>query len=275
MLDATARAEDRHFWFRALRRNAAQLLVTSTQVRPGPRTILDCGAGTGRNLDWLQRLGPAAGVELTPAGLAVGQRRGRAMVRATVARLPVADGSLDVATSFDVLYCLEDDVEQRAIAEMFRALRPGGVALFNVAALDILRGSHSALTHERRRYTPDRLAARLTRAGFVVERMTFTNMATFPLTLGVRVFDRLAGRAATASETDLTVPVWPINEALNAILWLEGVLLRWIDLPVGSSLLCLARKPGALDGCQRETFVEAAQPVALQVERHEPEAERP
>jgi len=243
MLEATASAEDRHFWFIGLRRTAKQVLDRALAGRPATR-LLDCGAGTGRNLEWLAHYGTAVGVELAPAGLAHARRRGRPVARGTVTALPLADDSVDAVTSFDVLYCLSDEDEGRAVREMFRVLRPGGVLLVNVAALDLLRGAHSALTHEIRRYTPARLRDLLERAGFTVERLTFTNMVTFPLTLAVRTFDRWSGRAGVASEADLTVPPPPINAALDAALKLESALLKVVNLPIGASLLCLARKPG-------------------------------
>lgn len=242
MLAATARAEDHHFWFIGLRRFAKQVLDGAAPAG-GAGVVIDCGAGTGRNLDWLEAYGAAVGVELSPAGLAVARAAGRRMVRGSVAALPFADGAAGLVTSFDVLYCLDDDVERQALREMHRVLRPGGLALVNAAALDILHGSHSALTREQRRYTPARLRRRLEAAGFRVERLTFTNMTTFPVTLAVRGFDRLAGRAGTASEADLRVPVRPVNAAFNVALAGEAMLLRAVDLPIGTSLLCLARRP--------------------------------
>lgn len=241
MLEATARAEDRHFWFRGLRRNARLLLRDAVGGRRNLR-VLDCGSGTGRNLDWLSEFGLAVGVERSHVGLRVGGERGRRLVRGTVTRLPIADASVDVATSFDVLYCLDDESEQQAAREMWRVLRPGGIALVNAAALDLLHGSHSALTMEQRRYTPRRLTALLHDAGFSVKRMTFTNMTTFPLTLAVRFRDRVAGRAGEASDADLRVPPAPINALLSGAVALDGVLLRMMNLPIGSSLMCVAEK---------------------------------
>jgi SAM-dependent methyltransferase len=242
MLEATALSEDRHFWFRGLRRTAAKLIEDARGDRPLSR-IVDCGAGTGRNLDWLSGFGTTIGIELTPAGLAIGRRHGRRLVRATVAALPLEDASVDLATSFDVLYCLDDDVERRALAEMFRVLKPGGIAIFNAAALDILHGSHSALTREVRRYTKPRLRSRLTAAGFVVERMTFTNMTLFPMALAIRGFERITGRAQQESESDLAVPAAPVNALLDLALRAETLLLDAIDLPIGTSLMAVARKP--------------------------------
>jgi SAM-dependent methyltransferase len=241
MLVATANAEDRHFWFRGLRRSARIFLDAELKGRRLDR-IVDCGAGTGRNLDWLREYGTVLGVERSPSGLAVARAHQRPVVRASVDALPIATGSMDLATSFDVLYCLPDEVEPAALREMTRVLRPGGLALFNVAALDILHGSHSALTMELRRYTRDRLRTRLESAGLKVSRMSYTNCSTFPMTLAVRVFDRWSGRAGEASDADLTVPAAPINGLLNLALGAEAQVMRYLNLPIGTSLLCLARK---------------------------------
>lgn len=243
MLEATRRAEDAHFWFKNLRRTARQFL-DAARGSHDLRRIVDCGAGTGRNLDWLREYGDAVGVERSPVGLAAGRARGRRMVAGSVAALPFADTSADLATSFDVLYCLDDDTEQRALKEMWRILRPGGLVIVNAAALDILRGSHSTLTHEVRRYTPDRLRTRLERAGFTVERLTFTNLTPFPVALVLRGLERVSGRVNEASEHDLQVPARPINTLFDAALSIESAVLQVMNLPVGTSVMAVARKPG-------------------------------
>jgi SAM-dependent methyltransferase len=236
MLEATAIAEEGHFWFIGLRRNALMLLRAALDGQR-PTRILDCGAGTGRNLEWLETLGWAVGLERSPVGL-----RFARLVQGTVAALPFPDASMDVATSFDVLYCLDDATERTAVSEMWRVLKPGGLAVINVAALDSLRGSHSALTHEVRRYSKHRLRAVLTEAGFEVERLTFANMSTLPVTWLVRWRERMTGRADTPSDRDLQMPPRPINAIFNAVLALEARAMRVVSLPIGTSLLCVARK---------------------------------
>jgi SAM-dependent methyltransferase len=242
LLAATARAEDTHFWFLGLRRTAQQLLAAAAGGRRFER-IVDCGAGTGRNLDWLARLGPAIGIELEPTGVRAVRLRGHAVARATVVQLPVASGSADLVTLFDVLNCLEDDGERQALSELHRVLRPGGLVLLNVAALELLRGSHSTLAREVRRYSRGRLKASLDRAGFDVLRLTYTNLALFPAALAIRGFERLTGRLEE-SERDLQVPAGPVNRGLDLMLRLEARWLRGSDLPIGTSLMALARKPG-------------------------------
>lgn len=241
LLAATADAEDRHFWFVGLRR-FAKLMLDDALPAGRPVRIIDCGAGTGRNLDWLQHYGWAMGVELSPAGIAIGRRHGRRMVQGNVAALPCADAAFDAATSFDVIYSLDDDTERRALAEMRRVLKPGGIVLINAAALDILTGSHSALANERRRYTRGRLHAKLSAAGFEVMRLSYTNLTTLPITLAVRLAQRVLGHGGQAGEAEMTIPAAPLNAMLAGILRLEAAALRVASLPVGSSVMCVARR---------------------------------
>ena len=245
LLEATARAERHHFWFRGFRRFVAPLIATAVAGRPAPR-VLDCGFGTGSNLGLLEGWGRTFGVELEVAGLRFARQAGYMRIaRATVTALPVPDASFDLVTSFDVLYCLPDPAESDAIAEMFRVLRPGGHAIVNVAALEILRGNHSILGGELRRYRRRQLRDRLARAGFEIRKLTYTNAALLPVMLPVRIGQRLAGlHLPEGPVTETTVPPWPVNAALTIALAVEARLVRWVDMPVGSSLLCLARKPG-------------------------------
>jgi SAM-dependent methyltransferase len=248
LLAATAQSEDRHFWFLGLRRTAQQLLNAATGAGRLTR-VIDCGAGTGRNLEWLARYGEVIGLELEPAGVRLAQRRGRPLVRGTVVQLPFGPATADLVTSFDVLICLDDRAERLALQEMWRVLKPGGLALINVGALTILHGAHSTLAREVRRYSRRDLTARLHAAGFHIERLTFTNLSLFPVALAIRGVERLTGRTE-ASERDLQVPSWPINAGFNLALRVEALWLRRFNLPIGTSIMAVARKPPGPDGRQ-------------------------
>jgi hypothetical protein len=127
---------------------------------------------------------------------------------------------------------------------MWRVLKPGGSLIVNVAAMPILRGNHSILSAEVRRYDRPRLRALLASAGFTVRRITYTNATLFPAMLAVRLAQRFAGFAPEAqATTEITVPPAPVNAVLAGALAVEAGLLRLTPLPFGSSLLCLASKP--------------------------------
>ena len=165
-------------------------------------------------------------------------------MRASVAAAPFQSGTFDLVSSFDVLYSLPEADEQAAVAEMHRLLKPGGFALINVAAMKMLRGDHSVLSRELRRYTRESLSDLVTRAGFEIIRLTHTNLTLFLPILAARTLHRWRGLASEAeAQREITVPFAPINAALSVLLFAESLWVRRFDAPVGSSLLCLARKP--------------------------------
>jgi SAM-dependent methyltransferase len=243
LLRATARAEAQHFWFRGFRAFVEPLV---RQATAGLRTarILDCGCGTGSNAAWLGRFGRAYGFDLSETGLLLGRDDGRSrLVRASVAAVPFRTAAFDLVTSFDVLYSLDERDERAALGEMYRLIKPGGFALINVAALEILRGDHSVLSRERRRYTRRTLRAAVTAAGFSIVRLTYTNATLFvPLVMG-RTLQRWRGlKPEHEAQREITLPAPPINAMLTALLRLESTWIRRYDAPFGSSLLCLARR---------------------------------
>jgi ubiquinone/menaquinone biosynthesis C-methylase UbiE len=246
LLRATARAEARHFWFRGFRAFVTPLLQRAAAGRRGAR-LLDCGCGTGANLDLLDTVGRAYGFDLADVGLHIGRELGRTrLARATVTAAPFPSGSFDIVTSFDVLYSLADSDEKTAIAEMYRLLKPGGFAIVNVAAMRVLRGDHSVLSREVRRYSRADLRARMQRAGFHIERLTYTNATLFAPLAIARLMQRRRGlRSESQAGAEISVPVEPINAIMTVVMQLEALWLRVFDAPFGSSLLCLARKPQA------------------------------
>ena len=244
LLRATAIAEARHFWFRGFRAFVTPLVRHAVAGRPTP-LLLDCGCGTGANLELLGAFGRVFGFDLTEVGLRIGREAGRSrLARASVTAVPFPTASFDVVTSFDVLYALDAPDARTAIAEMHRLLKPGGFAIVNVAAMNLLRGDHSAFGGEVRRYRRDELRAELEEAGFEVVRLTYTNATLFvPLAVS-RLWQRARGlRKEFDAQLEILVPPAPINTIMTAVLRLESVWLRWFDAPFGSSLLCLARKP--------------------------------
>lgn len=244
LLEQTDAVEHDHFWFRGFRQFTDPLL---DQVAAGRTnlTLLDCGCGTGLNMQRFQRYGTVFGFDITRLGLELAhERKQQHVAQASTTQIPFASGRFDILTSFDVLVCLGEEQEAEAFGEFFRVLKPGGHVLINVAALEILRGAHSSVAMEIRRYRRRILRAALERAGFEVARLTYTNATLFPVMLAVRLAQRLGGLpSAEEAGNHLAIPAGPVNAAFSAVLAVESRLLRWLDMPIGSSVLCLARKP--------------------------------
>jgi len=244
LLELTYRAEQSHFWFRGFRQYMRPALARALDGVASP-LMLDCGCGTGSNLEMLRPFGRAVGFDLTRIGTEFARAHGHRVAQASIAAIPFRSNAFDLATSFDVFQTLPDAVEQAAITELFRVLKPGGWLLLHVAALEILHGKHSVLSEETRRYTAASLRALVERGGFTIERLTYDHFSLLPMMLPVRVWHRLTaqGGVVEAGEGEITVPIAPVNLALTALVSLEAIALRAVNMPIGSSLMCLARKP--------------------------------
>lgn len=243
LLELTYRAEQTHFWFRGFRQYITPAIARATTGLNNPR-ILDCGCGTGSNLELLERYGHAFGFDLTRIGTEFAKTHGHAIAQASLSHMPFADATFDLVTSFDVLQVVPDAIEQAGISEMVRVAKPGGWLLLHVAALQILYGRHSVLSQEHRRYTATSLRRLVEDAGFRIERLTYDHLTLMPMMLPVRVWQRLtASGEVEAGEAEITPPIAPVNAALTALVSLEALALRGIDMPIGCSLMCLAQKP--------------------------------
>ena len=243
LIEATQQVEQHHFWFRGFRRFLKPFLIQASRNKP--LRILDCGCGTGFNLHLLKQFGDAYGLDISLSGLLYAKgRNNRYLTQATTAHLPFRDRTFDLVTSFDVLYCLDDETEQLALREMFRLLRPNGSAIIHVPAMDFLRGNHSVFVHEVRRYSRSQLTRSLEHAGFQISRMTYTNATLFLPILIVRLFQQLRGlQSSENAKSDFSLPYKPVNLLLTQLLALEASMMKWTNLPFGTSLLCLAKKP--------------------------------
>lgn len=239
----TRRAADAHFWYHGFRRFITPALTEAAQGRTDLR-IIDCGCGVGQNMRLLEPHGQAIGFELDSLAAVAGREFGRPIARADITRIPFPDDAFDMAVSFDVLQVIEPDVA--AVREMARIVRPGGYVLLTVAAFDMLAGDHAEVWKECRRYTPASARALAESAGLRVERVSFMFATLFPLMFAARTAQRMLRRfRERPTHSDMDVPWAPLNTALMRLLDGEAELSRHVRMPIGTSLLVVARKDRA------------------------------
>jgi len=236
------RLEETHWWYRGMRDMAMGLLDRYLLQRTG-LTVLDAGCGTGGMMGALARYGRVYGVDFSSHALRFCRKRKLSTtVRASVTHIPYLDKRFDLATSFEVLYHagVSDDV--LALQEIFRVLRPGGLFLLRLPAFEWLRGAHDRTVHTRHRYTVREVREKLLVAGFELVRLSYANSLLFPVAAGSRLAERLTGREGQSGSDVQETAGW-LNRLLLAPLQVEGAVLRYVNLPVGLSVLALARRP--------------------------------
>lgn len=228
--------EDSHWWFQGRKEIVLGLLQRYCPC-PRPR-ILDVGCGTGGMSSEFAALGKTIGVDTAPEAAYFCSRRGLEMVLGSGAALPMTDASFDIVSALDVIEHIEDD--RAVLREMFRVCRPGGLLLMTVPAFAFLWSKHDDLNHHKRRYVRSQLAARIREAGFEPLRLSYYNTFLLPAAV-LRKF--VLGFDSNGAACHLEQVPAPINSLFRRILSMERPLVSRLELPLGASLICAARRP--------------------------------
>ncbi len=244
-LQKMRRLEDTYWWFVG-RRRLVRRLVDRFAPDVEPRVILDAGCGTGGTLSHLQGAGELWGCDLSSEALRLCRTRGFGnLSESPVESLDFPDQHFDVVISCDVIEHVPED--RRAMEEMVRVLRPGGILVLTVPAHRWLWSGHDeALDHERR-YEPRSLRELVEGAGLEIELFSQAVAITMPAVLfsvaGRRIARVFGRKRERTQQTALFALPGPINRLLIWLLEVEAWLMRYVPLPVGASLVAVARKP--------------------------------
>ncbi len=234
--------EDSYWWFVGKRR-IAQTLLQTCLPEAARRQILDVGCGTGATLQLLlANYGMSYGLDLSESALDFCRQRALArLTQGSALTLPYADCSFDLVTAFDLLYhrWVEDD--GLALRECARVLRPEGILLITDSAFRFLWSEHDVAYHAKRRYTKGELRAKVEGAGLRVRKLSYANTFFFPAVLAVRMWKRIHPSAGGAHSDLRPLPAW-LNRLLATVYSVEAWFLRWINYPVGVSVVCVAEK---------------------------------
>jgi SAM-dependent methyltransferase len=235
--------EEGSYWFQ--HRNSC--ICKAVLGFPPGGTFYDIGGGNGFVALALQKKGmDVVLVEPGPGAKAAAGRGIGKVVAATFEGAGFARHSLNSAGAFDVIEHIRDD---RAFLSSIReSLVPGGRFYCTVPACPMLWSGHDATAGHFRRYSRRTLTAALEAAGFEIEFLTgFFSWLVLPI-LAFRVLPFRMGlgrRTVTGSvesvRADHRLPPGMAGLAGRIQAWEIGRLARRKPIPVGASLLCVAR----------------------------------
>ena len=241
-LERLASFEEWYWWHRGRRNMVCRILQ---RYAPPNARILDVGCGAGATTEALRRFGDVSGLDMGLAGLRHAKARGLAVACGSALNLPAGDACFDVVVALDVLEHLDDD--GRALGEIWRVLRPGGILLATVPAYAFLWSSHDEALGHRRRYRLPQLRERIAAAGFQIALCSYVMAAVLPVAIVVRLAERLRPRQGPRESGYYILPR-PLNDLLAFVAGLGGWLVHLIVLPFGLSIVAVARRPGDTGG---------------------------
>lgn len=235
--DRMERLDGQHWWFVARRRILSDQ-IAALDLSPDAR-ILEVGCGLGGNLAMLSQFGSLSAMELNDDARRMAARRSGLVIQggALPDDLDFEPGSFDLIAALDVIEHIDDD--GAAVASLMPLLKPSGSLIMTVPAYRWLWSEHDDIHHHKRRYLQGGVRALIEGAGLSVEKLSHFNTVLFPLIVAIRMLGNLVGRTG---HSDDAMPGPLVNRILSILFSAERHVLRHISLPVGLSILCIARR---------------------------------
>ncbi|MFA7368227.1 MAG: class I SAM-dependent methyltransferase [Kiritimatiellales bacterium] len=228
------------YWWHVGRKSIIKNMLKSINI-PSACQIINIGCGTGGCILTLETFGRVTNYDVSGEAIRICRDKGFNNSHLfNGKKLPCDDNLFDVAAALDVLEHVENDND--ALKDWFRILKPDGRLLITVPAYQWLWSGHDEALGHYRRYTASQLHQKLNQAGFSVGKRSYAITFSFPLILGYRLLDSLRRSDRTPAASYVLLPR-PVNAVLTALLKLEALLLRFMNFPVGTSVVIIAKKP--------------------------------
>ena len=237
-------AEEKHWWYvgiRSLLLNCIKILL------PNKGKILDAGCGTGKNAQVMLGNGfNVYGLDLSEEALAFSKKRQiKNLTKGSILNLPFKNNSFDLIYSIDSITVLNEDETQICLNEFYRCIKGNGYLLLNVAAFQWLYSKHDIACNITRRYTKREIVKLVENTGFKIMKSQYRVFFLFPLIVISRFIDKFSVKkdySEALVKGDLEKTNWFVNLFFGYLMSLENFLLRYINLPFGSSIFIVAKK---------------------------------
>lgn len=231
------KTEISHFWYK-VRRNLTHDLIRKYFPKRNDLNVLDVGCGTGAVLRELNQYGKVQGLDFSQTAVFFCKERGLVNVEVGSATdIRYEKNTFDLVLVLDILEHIEDD--KKAISEIYRVLKPEGIAIIFVPTFMFLWGVTDELSQHFRRYTIKELKNKTRESGFKVIKASYFNTFLFLPIAILRIIVRIFN-IKIKSENELGTP--RTNKILYKIFNLERKFLSFMNFPFGVSGLIVCQK---------------------------------
>lgn len=212
--------------------------------------ILDVGCGSSFMLEDIQRVFPKAlliGSDyVAPAleNLAV-ETPGIPLVQMDITRKVFPDEIFDGISILNVLEHVEDD--RTAMKNLFRMLKPGGIAVIEVPAGPRLFDAFDKQMKHFRRYAMGELVEKLSAVGFEVVSRSHLGFIVYPAFLVGKLLNKQKLKASESEQKKSQQKILDSTKSGRLLDWafrIEGYLRRVCYLPIGIRCVVTCRKSG-------------------------------
>ena len=238
-------ATESHFWFQWRLAVLLESLRRLGLAKGEKLNVLEVGCGTGALRDQLESATnwTVHGTDLDKSALSrVKPGRGRTMYYDICEERKPFLEAYDIVILFDVLEHIQNT--QPFLASLLRHLKPNGLLLINVPALQSLYSIYDETVGHVRRYNKKTLAEEVRAFNVRVEDLVYWGFTMVPL-LGLRkMLLRILAKKSSAQkiECGMKPPSPFVHRILRTIMRSETAVVS--NPPIGTSLLMAVRKLG-------------------------------
>ena len=219
--------EKNYWWFKSRRDILLELIINSGKNSK----ILDIGCSRGELIKELNNVGfkNTYGIDKSEKAIKLCKKQNlkKVFIRGGT-KTKFKNKEFDIIIASDILEHIKND--NLALTEWNRILKPNGKIIIFVPAFKFLFGKHDRLNQHYKRYGKKELVEQLQDSNFNIERISYWNCISFIPKIISKNKDQL----------------YEINEKINKTLIyslkFENLLLKKINLPIGTSLFTIAKK---------------------------------
>ena len=245
-IESTKLVENQHFWFRIRKAIIHEILP---KYLPNSSHLIDAGCGTGYLSREMKNIGfnvDCGDLSLNSLEYCATKNSGQNYYQFNVS-YPLFSHEFDGYCLFDVLEHINDDIT--VLKNIHMSLTKEGYLFLIVPGGKAIWTDMDDFTGHYRRYSPEELKMKLESAGFHILRMSYFMSLLYPfmciLSLHSKMMKKDTNRQKNCEISQhyfWKIPSLSINNILYHIFRIEIRLIRWTDLPFGTSILCIAQK---------------------------------